>query len=88
MKFPHLITLLLFSVSFLSFFSSQSRAATAAELEQRAISALSELYSNDPDAHAIGDKAKAILVIFFNQKGLMGGLGVQGTKITRYTPSA
>ena len=24
----------------------------------------------------------------FNQKGLMGGLGLQGTKITEYTPSA
>jgi lipid-binding SYLF domain-containing protein len=31
---------------------------------------------------------KGIYVFFFNQKGLMGGLGLQGTKITRYTPSA
>jgi lipid-binding SYLF domain-containing protein len=31
---------------------------------------------------------KGIYVFFFNQKGLMGGLGVQGTKITEYTPSA
>jgi lipid-binding SYLF domain-containing protein len=30
---------------------------------------------------------KGIYVFFFNQKGLMGGLGLQGTKITRYTPS-
>jgi lipid-binding SYLF domain-containing protein len=31
---------------------------------------------------------KGIYVFFFDQKGLMGGLGLQGTKITRYTPSA
>jgi lipid-binding SYLF domain-containing protein len=31
---------------------------------------------------------KGIYVFFFSQKGLMGGLGLQGTKITRYTPSA
>jgi lipid-binding SYLF domain-containing protein len=31
---------------------------------------------------------KGIYVFFFNQKGLMGGLGLQGTKITQYTPSA
>jgi lipid-binding SYLF domain-containing protein len=30
---------------------------------------------------------KGIYVFFFNQKGLMGGLGLQGTKITEYTPS-
>jgi lipid-binding SYLF domain-containing protein len=30
---------------------------------------------------------KGIYVFFFNQKGLMGGLGLQGTKITQYTPS-
>jgi lipid-binding SYLF domain-containing protein len=30
---------------------------------------------------------KHIYVFFFNQKGLMGGLGLQGAKITRYTPS-
>jgi lipid-binding SYLF domain-containing protein len=30
---------------------------------------------------------KGIYVFFFNQKGLMGGLGIQGTKITQYTPS-
>lgn len=29
---------------------------------------------------------KGILVFFFSQKGLMGGLGVQGTKITRIHP--
>lgn len=28
-----------------------------------------------------------IYVFFFNQKGLMAGLGVQGSKISRYTPS-
>ncbi len=28
---------------------------------------------------------KGIYVFFFNQKGLMGGLGLQGTKITEYT---
>ena len=31
---------------------------------------------------------KGIYVFFFDQKGLMGGLGLQGTKITKYTPSA
>ena len=31
---------------------------------------------------------KGIYVFFFDQKGLMGGLGLQGTKITEYTPSA
>jgi lipid-binding SYLF domain-containing protein len=31
---------------------------------------------------------KGIYVFFFSQKGLMGGLGLQGTKITQYTPSA
>jgi lipid-binding SYLF domain-containing protein len=31
---------------------------------------------------------KGIYVFFFDQKGLMGGLGLQGTKITQYTPSA
>ena len=31
---------------------------------------------------------KGIYVFFFNQKGLMGGIGLQGTKITRYTPGA
>ena len=30
---------------------------------------------------------KGIYVFFFGQKGLMGGLGLQGTKITQYTPS-
>jgi lipid-binding SYLF domain-containing protein len=30
---------------------------------------------------------KGIHVFFFSQKGLMGGLALQGTKITRYTPS-
>jgi lipid-binding SYLF domain-containing protein len=30
---------------------------------------------------------KGIYVFFFNQKGLMGGIGLQGTKITEYTPS-
>lgn len=30
---------------------------------------------------------KGIYVFFFNQKGLMGGLGLQGTKIAQYTPS-
>jgi lipid-binding SYLF domain-containing protein len=30
---------------------------------------------------------KGIYVFFFNQKGLMGGLGLQGTKITQFTPS-
>lgn len=29
---------------------------------------------------------RGILVFFFSQKGLMGGLGIQGTKITRITP--
>jgi lipid-binding SYLF domain-containing protein len=29
---------------------------------------------------------KGIYVFFFSQKGLMGGIGVQGTKITQYTP--
>ena len=31
---------------------------------------------------------KGIYVFFLDQKGLMGGLGLQGTKITQYTPSA
>jgi len=31
---------------------------------------------------------KGIYVFFFSQKGLMGGIGLQGTKITQYTPSA
>ena len=31
---------------------------------------------------------KGIYVFFFNQKGLMGGLGLQGAKITQYRPSA
>jgi lipid-binding SYLF domain-containing protein len=31
---------------------------------------------------------KGIYVFFFDQKGLMGGLGLQGTKIPQYTPSA
>jgi lipid-binding SYLF domain-containing protein len=30
---------------------------------------------------------KNIYVFFFNQKGLMAGMGLQGTKITQYTPS-
>jgi lipid-binding SYLF domain-containing protein len=30
---------------------------------------------------------KGIYVFFFSQKGLIGGLGLQGTKITQYTPS-
>lgn len=30
---------------------------------------------------------KGIVAFFFDQKGLMGGLGFQGTKITPYTPS-
>jgi len=30
---------------------------------------------------------KGIYAFFFGQKGLMGGLGIQGTKITEYTPS-
>lgn len=29
---------------------------------------------------------QGILVFFFGQKGLMGGLGVQGTKVTRISP--
>src|ERR1700730_14045325 len=31
---------------------------------------------------------KGIYVFFFGQKGLMGGLGLQGAKITQYAPSA
>jgi lipid-binding SYLF domain-containing protein len=30
---------------------------------------------------------KGVAAFIFGQKGLMGGLGLQGTKITRYTPS-
>jgi lipid-binding SYLF domain-containing protein len=30
---------------------------------------------------------KGIYVFFFSQKGLMGGLGLQGTKITQFTPN-
>jgi lipid-binding SYLF domain-containing protein len=30
---------------------------------------------------------KGIYAFFFGQKGLMAGLGIQGTKITQYTPS-
>ncbi|HEY5751507.1 MAG TPA: YSC84-related protein [Chthoniobacterales bacterium] len=30
---------------------------------------------------------KGIYTFFFNEKGLMGGLGLEGSKITRYTPS-
>ena len=30
---------------------------------------------------------KGIYAFFFNQKGFMGGLTLQGTKITKYTPS-
>jgi len=30
---------------------------------------------------------KGIVAFFFGQKGLMAGLGVQGTKISQYTPS-
>lgn len=30
---------------------------------------------------------KGIYAFIFGQKGLMGGLGLQGTKITKYTPS-
>jgi len=30
---------------------------------------------------------KGIYAFFFGQKGLMGGIGLQGTKITEYTPS-
>ncbi len=30
---------------------------------------------------------KGIYAFFFRQKGLMAGLGLQGTKITKYTPS-
>ena len=29
---------------------------------------------------------KGIYVFFFSEKGLMGGIGVQGTKITKYRP--
>ncbi|MCZ6717906.1 MAG: YSC84-related protein [Gammaproteobacteria bacterium] len=29
---------------------------------------------------------KGIYVFFFNQKGLMAGLGIQGTKISKFTP--
>jgi lipid-binding SYLF domain-containing protein len=31
---------------------------------------------------------KGIYVFFFSQKGLMGGIGLQGTKITRYSPGS
>jgi lipid-binding SYLF domain-containing protein len=30
---------------------------------------------------------KGIVAIFFNQRGLMGGLGLQGAKITQFHPS-
>ena len=30
---------------------------------------------------------KGIVAVFFNQRGLMGGLGLQGTKITEIYPS-
>jgi len=30
---------------------------------------------------------KGIVAVFFNQRGLMGGLGLQGTKITEFSPS-
>ena len=29
---------------------------------------------------------KGIVAVFFNQRGLMGGLGLQGTKISQFTP--
>jgi lipid-binding SYLF domain-containing protein len=29
---------------------------------------------------------KGVYAIVFNQKGLMGGVGIQGTKITRINP--
>lgn len=59
-----------------------------------ALSSISSLPNTGRAASAaeIDQNAKAALntlyVFFFSQKGLMGGIGLQGTKITQYTPSA
>lgn len=184
MKTAYFAAISLFTIALVSFLPSSSRAASAAELEQSARTALRDLYSANPEAKIVANKARAVLVFprivkagfmvaaqrgdgallvngrvagyyntvsasygfqagvqkfgyamffmndaslnylrksrgwevgtapslvvvdegiakslstttlrkgiyvfFFDQRGLMGGLGVQGTKITKYEPS-
>lgn len=184
MKTAYFAAISLFTIALVSFLPSSSRAASAAELEQSARTALRDLYSSNPEAKIVANKARAVLVFprivkagfmvaaqrgdgallvngrvagyyntvsasygfqagvqkfgyamffmndaslnylrksrgwevgtapslvvvdegiakslstttlrkgiyvfFFDQRGLMGGLGVQGTKITKYEPS-
>ncbi len=184
MRIASFFAIIFVAVGSVNFVPSDSRAATAAELEQNSITTLNVLYSKNRGAKTVGEKAKAILVFpniikggflvaahrgdgallmngravayynivggsyglqagvqkssyamffmndaslnylkksggfevgtapslvvvdsaiagslsttnlnkgiyvfYFNQKGLMGGLGLQGTKITQYTPS-
>src|SRR5258705_323800 len=67
-------------------------AASAAELARESGAALNQLYARTASARVLGQKAKGILVfpaiykagfMFGGQKGLMGGVGIQGSKITR-----
>lgn len=184
MKTSYFAAISLFTIALVSFLPSSSRAASAAELQQSARTALRDLYSSNPGAKIVANKARAVLVFprivkagfmvaaqrgdgvllvngrvagyyntvsasygfqagvqkfgyaiffmndaslnylrksrgwevgtapslvvvdegiakslstttlrkgiyvfFFDQRGLMGGLGVQGTKITKYEPS-
>ena len=68
------------------------RPAWADEIDDDAAAALRALYDGTPSARVLGQKAAAILVfpnivkagfLVFDQKGLMAGMGIQGSKITR-----
>jgi lipid-binding SYLF domain-containing protein len=49
----------------------------------KSAAALTNLYSSVPAAKIIGAKAKAVYAFLFDQKGLMAGIGLQGSKITK-----
>jgi len=63
-------------------------AESAHEMRRSASRALSHLYATTPAARSLSTTTarKSMYAFFFDQKGLMGGLGLQGTKITKIHP--
>jgi lipid-binding SYLF domain-containing protein len=62
MKTAYFVAISLFTIALVSFLPSSSRAASAAELEQSARTALRDLYSSNPGAEIVANKARAVLV--------------------------
>ena len=62
MKTAYFAAIGLFAIVSVTFLPSNSRAASAAELEQSARAALRDLYSANPEAKIVANKARAVLV--------------------------